>query len=370
MKTGNRKSGLDVVRCVALLFIIGVHFFYYNGYYWKAQVGVSMFVADMVRWLTFSCVSIFIMLTGYLKAEKKYDREHYKGLVAVIVTWIVTSIICLIFKEAYLNKGQSFGRNLLDFFQFKGADYAWYIELYIGLFMLIPFLNEMFGWNKSKKYHVGLLITLVFTAFVPALVNDVSNEVLKDSLPSNVTGEIFPNYFAAVWPFAYYFCGCFIRKYKPKVNKLLCVVIVVIFGAMRAARTFICAKGGNFYDGIGGGYTDFYVGVMTVFVFLLFYNLEIKNNLLKRILAHISQRALHIYLLSSIADALFNPLIINYNEPMYYWWAFPVRVLWVFVVSLLMSELVYPISARIGGVIIDVFFNKNIDSESEDLLLK
>ncbi len=357
MGTENRKAGLDVVRCVALIFIIGVHFFYHNGYYWEKQVGMPMFIADFVRWLTFTCVPMFIVLTGYLKAEKRPDMEHYKGIVAVLVTWVVTSVICIIFKEAYLGKGQSLAQNIVDFVRFKGADYAWYIELYIGLFMLIPFLNEMFGWKKSRKYHNLFMLTLVLTVFVPSWLNDV-------------TGEILPNYFVSLWPFAYYFFGCYIRRYQPKINKFACLAVIVVFSVMRAARTFLSAKGGNFYDGIGGGYSDFYVGIITVFVFLMFYDWEIENSVIKKIFAHVSKRSLHIYLLSSIADALFNPFIRSYNDPQYYFWGFPVRVVCVFLVSLIISELVFPISARIGSIFIKKFFTKNDDLDGEDLLLK
>ncbi len=357
MEVKNRKSGLDVVRCVALIFIIGVHFFYHNGYYWEKQVGIEMFIAGFVRWLTFSCVPMFIVLTGYLKAEKTMNMEHYKGIVAVLVTWVVTSIICIIFKEAYLHKGQSLAKNIVDFVQFKGADYAWYIELYIGLFMLIPFLNEMFGWNKNKKYHVIFMLTLILTVFVPSLINDV-------------TGEILPNYFVSLWPFAYYFFGCFIRKYQPHINKFVCLGVIVVFSVIRSARTYLSAGGGNFYDGIGGGYSDFYVGIITVFLVLMLYDLNINIGWLRKILAHVSKRALHIYLLSSIADALINPLLKGYNDPPHYYWGFPFRVISVFLISLLMSEVVFPISARIGSIMINVFFTKKDDGDGEDLLLK
>lgn len=40
---------------------------------------------------------------------------------------------------------------ILGTLDFTGSNYSWYIEMYIGLFLLAPFLNLAYGKLKSKS---------------------------------------------------------------------------------------------------------------------------------------------------------------------------------------------------------------------------
>lgn len=362
MQEKKRFAGPDVVRCVALMFIIGVHFFLYNGFYFEKQVGVTMLVADTVRWLTFSCVPMFIILTGYLKAEAKLSWKFYKGIVPILVTWFVVSVICILFKKFCLGNDNSLFQWLVDFVNFKGADYSWYIELYIGMFLLIPFLNQFFAWEKDLKYHVALVVTLIVTAFVPSLLNGI--------VINGTAVDIIPNYFVSLWPFAYYFIGCFLRKYQFKFNTIACLGAAFCVSLIKGLMSFISAYEITFYKGIGGGYSDFYVAAITTFMFMAFYKVKVKHKWLERTFAHVSKRALHIYLLSSIADAMINIVQKPYNNPEFYWWTFPVRCVAVFVISLVMAEVVYPITNAISRKITEkkiVEVEKNLGNKTDIL---
>lgn len=341
MKDENRVIGLDVVRCVALLFIIGVHFFYNNGFYYEPQKGMEMIAADIVRWLTFSCVPLFIILTGYLKGEARLSRKYYKGIIPILTAWIVISIICMVFKGVYVGTKQSPIQWIAEFFNYQGADYAWYIELYIGLFLLCPFLNGFFGWDKDVKYHFVLMVTMAVTAYLPSLLNNV--------VIDGVVIDIMPNYFVSMWPFAYYFMGCMLRKYQFRLNTFTCILGIAVFSIVKGLMSYISAEGQNFYKGIGGGYSDFFVAGITLFVFMLLYQTEIKTAWVRRIFIHVSKRSLHIYLLSSIADRLMNDVFRSFNEPSHYWWLFWVRCTLVFLLSLAMSEVVYPVTVKISS---------------------
>lgn len=51
-----REPGLDLLRCIALLFVVTFHSFLNNGYYSESQVGISMWLAGSFRWLSVSCM--------------------------------------------------------------------------------------------------------------------------------------------------------------------------------------------------------------------------------------------------------------------------------------------------------------------------
>lgn len=346
MKDKDRIIGLDLVRCVALLFIIGVHFFYNNNFYSEKQVGVEIFIADVVRWLTFSCVPMFIILTGYLKSKAEFSAKFYKGIVLILVTFVISSIVCSLFKRFYVGSHYSALEILQQFLDYKAADYAWYIELYIGLFLLIPFLNMLFAWEKEMNYHIALIITMVVTAFLPSLFNGYSfqGKVL----------DFMPNYFVSLWPFAYYFLGAFLRKYQWNINKWSCLILILALSTGKAIMTYVSANGLNFYKGVGGGYSDAFVAATTLLLFMLCYQVDWKNHVVRSILTHVSQRSLLIYLLSSIADRMMKPVFLPFDAPMYYWWTFPVHTIVVFLISLLLSEIMYPVVVMMSEWIIQL----------------
>ena len=60
-----RESGADLYRILGLLFVNMLHACLYNGFYYEAQEGLAIFLADTVRWLVFSCNAMFMLLTGY-----------------------------------------------------------------------------------------------------------------------------------------------------------------------------------------------------------------------------------------------------------------------------------------------------------------
>lgn len=355
MKDENRSIGLDVVRCVALVCIIGVHVFYHNGFYSKPQKGMEMLFADILRWFTFVCVPEFVMLTGYLKAQAKLSKKYYKGIVPILMAWILISLICICFKQFYLGNSKSAAAWAADFFEYKGADYAWYIEMYIGLFLLCPFFNEMFGWDKNPKYHFALAVTFIFVVFLPSLLNDIV-------IDGNVI-NVIPNYFVSLWPVACYYFGWLLRKYRFRLNIFACALGVLVLSVVKGLMSYISAKGGNFYDGIGGGYSDFFVGGITFFLFMLLYQVDIKTTVVRKVFIHISKRSLHIYLLSSIADAFANQIFRDYNAPASYYWVFPARVVLVFLISLLFSEVVYPVTMYLSRLFIKCIWKKEIYNE-------
>lgn len=349
-----RDSGLDLVRVVAVLLIIGVHFFYHNGFYGQKQSGATILFADTMRWFTFSCVPLFLVLTGYLKSKASLSVQYYKGIIPILVTWITASFVCIAYKVLCLKQSKTVFEWFIDIVNYKAADYSWYIELYIALFLLVPFLNVLLAWEKEKNYHRALLITLILVVFAPSF-----------NLFVRINGEkydIIPNYMVSLWPVAYYLLGAMIRKYQIKIRKIVCILMIYLLCAFKAVVTYQSAHHGIFSEGITGSYSDFFVMIITVLIFIMLYQVKISKQWLAKMLEHISKRCLHIYLLSSIADNLMNQILmpLGYREQEQYWWTFGIRLVSVFVISLFMSELLYPFTKWVSNGMIKLGFKKKM----------
>ena len=69
-----RESGIDILRCLALLFVNGVHGFLYNGFYNEKQIGILMWGADSARWLFYCCNALFMLLPRF-RLSHIHDRQ-------------------------------------------------------------------------------------------------------------------------------------------------------------------------------------------------------------------------------------------------------------------------------------------------------
>ena len=133
-----RICGLDLVRVVAIFFVIGGHFFSINTSYRNVPfLGGSLFIQGMMNSVFMVGVPLFMMLTGYLNIKKTPTKKYYKGMVRVLVAYLVFSIVTILFRNYYLGEERSIVQWILAILNYSAIPYAWYIEMWIGLALLL-----------------------------------------------------------------------------------------------------------------------------------------------------------------------------------------------------------------------------------------
>ena len=156
-----------------------------------------------------------MMLTGYLNCNKTPTKQYYIGMVRVLVAYLVFSIITILFRKYYLAEDLDLLRWIKRIFNYSAIPYAWYIEMWIGLAMLAPFLNYMYKGIPTRNQKLLLLGSLFAMTSLPDLFNRYGLYLV-------------PAYFSkAAYPLMFYFIGCFIREYQPLVKTWQgCVVVL------------------------------------------------------------------------------------------------------------------------------------------------
>lgn len=120
-QTINRLAGLDIIRCFAIFSVIAGHFFVLNTPFRETIFDASgMFVQGLVYLLFCSTgVPLFIMMTGYLNAHKvECNRKYYKGMGRVLISYLLFSVITILFRKYYLYEDLTWiqwGLKILDF---------------------------------------------------------------------------------------------------------------------------------------------------------------------------------------------------------------------------------------------------------------
>ncbi len=353
-KLQNRNPAMDILRIVAVLCVISIHFFYHTGYYNTTADNVPMYFATVLRTLFSVCVPLFMILSGFLLCNKTLKKGYYSGIRKTIIVYILVAIACIIYKSC----NGSYTLTTLTFFtgifDFSGANYSWYIEMYIGLFLIIPFLNIIYKNLDSRKQKNILLITLIAITILPSLFNAFkfdSYEWWANPATDTDTQKLMPSWWVGIYPITYYFTGCYIREYGTKIKNVFLIIALVI--AIFGFGTF------NFYRCYGSTFTTanyvYWNGiepyVMSVLIFLIISKLKLENINVKAKFAlwKISDLVLGTYLVSFIFDSIYYYEILNINTPDFYarFPFMPLMVLWVFVSALLSSAILNIIAAGI-----------------------
>jgi len=268
------------------------------------------------------------MTTGYLMKDKTYSEDYFIKLLPVIGIYALTAAVYTFFDMRVVNE-EYLGKLFENIFSF--SHYAWYVNLYIGLYMLIPFLNAGFNSLTSRKNQVVVLgILVLFTIVPPTLSLLNNNEQNFMILP-----HIIPDYWKGLWPITYYLLGAFLASSKKKSSfkELVFVIFILdilsVFGLAAISETTF-----------GIEYTVLPVFLLSSLIFysVIHLKVSIKNEWLKRVVLFISKNTLPIYLLSVIGDYYWYPKMVEkWGDFTNIFLRFPLIVIFLLIQAILMT---------------------------------
>lgn len=324
-----RNLNLDLIRCVAVFSVLSVHFFLNNGFYGEVVNGTRMYIMVLMRTFFMICVPLFLILTGYLMCNKRLSKSYPYGVIRTLVLYILASLFCMLMKGVVFHESYSLNNIIVHLLKFSGAGYSWYIRMYFGLYLLIPFINLFWNGLKSKTQHQVLVLAALMITILPSVLNNYKN--------------IVPGRCASLYPITYYLIGTYIRKYdikiKKKTNLMLLVPCIIAFGTLNyflyRYQTFQYTRlvhWGSFENIIDA-----------VLIFLLFLHMPLQNihEWGRKAILKISELSLVIYLVSECFDRLFYG-VLNTKVPVMQkrleW--YPVIVLSVFCCSMIVAQVI------------------------------
>lgn len=322
MTENKRNINLDIIRVFAFLGVVGIHFFLNSGFYNIPIKNYKHLIIIIVRTFFLYCVPLFIMLTGFLLNHKTVSLKYYKGILKTLLVYVIVSIVLIIYNNIQNGAGYSVSDSFFMMLSFSGAKYSWYVEMYIGLFMIIPYLNLIYNNLQTKEQKMGLiLVGLLLTSF-PLFFNSHNYRNLNWwTMPSqsNKYQQILPKFWVGVYPVVYYYIGCFIEEYRPKINTLknfiYIVITTVVFGIYNFYRSF----GSAYIMGKFQGWESPFTVLLSILIFIYILNLNTSklSNKTRKLLVVSSNATLGAYLISSMFDDYFysilNAKTSNYN---------------------------------------------------------
>ena len=349
MKTKNNIFYLDLIRAIAIFLVISVHFFWNTNFYKINLSGTPIYISHIIRVISMSCVPLFLLLTGYLNNKKEISKKYYFNLKKILIPYILISIISILYKYYYLHIKTTFLIAIESILDFSAIDYAWYVEMYIGLYLLIPFLNIIWKNLKDKDKKI-LIFTLLILTTLPTLTNNfdiVFNQGLKEIfLAQNNKTQILPTFWLELYPLTYYFIGCYLcdKKKTIKIEKKKLIFIYIICILVFASINYLCCYRStwqnNSFTCDWAGYQNI---ISSILLFLILSSFSYKKipKFITKTINNISKGSFSMYLLSFIFDSIIYKILnenisLYQNKILFY----PIVVLSVFTLSFIAAYLI------------------------------
>ena len=282
--------GADILRLLAMVLVVTVHATSFNGFTSQKAADLPTFFVAMSRYFSYICVPLFIMLSGFLCRKKRISADWYIKLIKILAEYVVCSLVIFGFKKHYLGYEFTTVGVIESLFNFSMANYSWYVNMYIGLFLLIPFLNLLYNGIPDRRKKQLLLAVLLVIFSVPATFR-----------------RLGWGYWNVGYPLMYYFIGAYIGEYRPKVNKSAAVVIifaVLVFEAeiLMTSASRISVENHN----------NLFCVTVTSLTFLLFADLTSKRqNGACKALRAVANTSLSFFLLSYMFDQHFSRVFLS-----------------------------------------------------------
>lgn len=265
-------------------------------------------VSVYIRIISLTCVPLFIVISGYLLVNKVGDIKYYKKLVSIYFIYILSTILVTIVDDcATFNVFDFIAHIFNNILSYKY--YGWYVNMYFGLFLLAPMLNNYYKSLTSYNAKTIYIVLFILLISIPVTLDDVAKGLGKNK----IIFHIFPNWWKMIWPLMYYNIGLYLRELNIQIKKRQLIVAFLLISIL--AELFYI------FFGISGEsltHVNIFIVSLTVLFFILIKNLQWNpHQNIRYMIGYISDSTLQAYLLSKIVDIIVYPYLLEFY-PSYY----------------------------------------------------
>lgn len=275
-KTENRNYGIDLLRIVSMIMVVILHVLGQGGILNSCQINSPLFyIAWFMETAAFCAVNCYAMISGYVGVKSKHKFTNIIPLYLEVIFYTV--IIALLF--FFIPKTANINHIWQAFFPFAYSHY-WYFTAYFALFFFMPYINKMLLILEKKEIKTLILIIVLLFSFSSYIFQ-------RDSFKLSWG-------YSTMWiTLLYILGGCYRLLTEGKsVNKLIsisCYALGIIVAYLTKVLTVLKT------DMVT--YTSPAILLASSGLFLFFANINIKNNVFKKIIMFFAPLSFGVYLI-------------------------------------------------------------------------
>lgn len=289
MTKKTRAANLDLLRIVSMLLIVFLHSIDHSGVLENAaNCGTGMyFYVRFTYALCQVCVNIYIMLSGYFMVESRF-RFH-----KLVTLWMETVFYGFTLKLIFMLAGlDEFSvTSLLSCFLPILSGRYWFLTIYVGMYLVSPFLNTLIrAMDKKQHSLLNLCLFLIFSLWVSihpkfAGMNSGGGWGLAWFVVLYLTAAWFRLYYQPDGKWGIWMAGYFLIP--------ACIALAQCLPLPGIIQTVV----GHWFR-----YDSAPVYLMTLCLFVGFLNVHIRSEALSRRICTIAPLTLGVYLIHAHAN--------------------------------------------------------------------
>lgn len=162
----NRNYGIDLLRIIAMLYVVILHSLGRGGVLNTSEVGSPQY---MVAWFmelwAYCAVDIFALISGYVGFSEVEKKQKYSSY---IVMWLQVVTYGIVVTEVYgmINADAVTIQDYWDMLKPVSNNLYWYFTAYTGVFIIMPFLNAAVrGCSEKQLKRLLIIMFIVFSCF-------------------------------------------------------------------------------------------------------------------------------------------------------------------------------------------------------------
>ena len=219
---------LEVLRVISCINVVLIHVCnLYSRSFGDITSGEYVF-SVVLNALARTSVPIFFMISGATSLGSHYDFKKYvKKVVNMAVVLLVASVLYRIWNIVYFDRAYDYH----DIFDTPTKLHLWYLYAYLGIMLMIPFLQSMMK-NLEKKYEI-LFVVIWFVFIIAYRVLDRLNMDIGYPLPI-IGSTYYVGYFVLGYLICKYLKELTIKRvwlYVIRYGSLLITILLMCYGS-------------------------------------------------------------------------------------------------------------------------------------------
>ncbi len=223
MKKQMRDSNIELLRVVAMLGVIVLHF---NGEYGNAfelvkDGTINFYILQFLESLFIPAVNVFILVSGYFLCDS-YKRPITKALYLMIQV--------MLFREGLYLLGCIVGNSQISISAAICAllPINYYVILYVVLYLISPYINLSLRKMGEKQRNILMIVSILLFSVWPTLV-DIMEEVIGQELAGlNTIGlEGDQSGYTIVNFILLYLIGAYLKMADIQWSKLKSIFVII-----------------------------------------------------------------------------------------------------------------------------------------------
>ena len=290
--TKTRNTNLDLLRIVSMLLIVFLHSTGSGNVleYAESCSAPVYFYIRFVYMLCQVCVNTYVMLSGYFLVSSKFRLKK------LVTLWMEAAFYSVVIRLIFMLTGArpfSVVSLVSCFFPILTGRY-WFITIYVGLYLIFPFLNILIR-AMDKKQHTLLNICLFFLFSV------------WSSIHPSIAGMNSGGGWGLAWFVVLYLAAAWLRLYyTPSGKKAGWLAAFAAIPALIATAQVIAKwLGIGFFQTIlqqWFRYDSAPAFIMTMCLFVGFLNVRIENEKRANVIRCVAPLTFGVYLIHHHAD--------------------------------------------------------------------